>query len=123
LFLTAQDEVVDQSGKPPELWKPVEYYLAWSPFGDHFAQSTSFVKLRTLSVTYDLSGVLLQRLRLGTLGVSSLRVGLVGRDLFTVSGFSHMDPEGALNLLTRQSSAGADYPSTRTFTLEVQAVF
>lgn len=123
LFRTSQDKVVDQTGKPEELKKPIEYYLAWSPFGDHFAQSTSFLKLRTLSVAYDMNSAQVDRLGLSSLGVSGLRLGLVGRDLMTFTGFSHQDPEAALNLITRQSAAGGIYPSTRTFTVEVQATF
>ena len=97
---------VDQSGKPEELKKPVEYYNSWSVPGDHVAESSGFLKLRTVSLTYQLNPTQLNSLGMGGLGMSSLRLGFVARDLLTLTGYTSSDPEGSLNLLTRQSSGG-----------------
>ncbi len=115
----------DQSGKPDGLKKPYGYYrtaLASAGYG-YAVEDASYLKLRTLGVNYRLNPSQLQRVGLGGVGVESLQVGLVGRNIFTITNFSGFDPEQSLNLNNRANVGGAAYPSTRTFTAEVSVTF
>ena len=123
LLRTGQDSSIDQSGKPEPLKKPLEYYASWAVPGDHTIESGGFLKLRTLSLNYELSPTQLGNLGVGTLGMSSLQLGLVARDLLTLTGYKHADPEGSLQFNDRTGTGATSYPSTRTFTIEVQATF
>jgi hypothetical protein len=51
----------------------------------------SYARLRELSVNYTFNQNALRKVGLGM--VSGLRVGLVGRNLFTITNYSGMDPE------------------------------
>ena len=124
LLRTGQDSSIDQAGKPEELKKPIEYYNSWSVPGDHTIESGGFLKLRTLSLNYELNPQQLGNLGIGTLGMSSLQLGLVARDILTLTGFKHSDPESVLRFNDRTGHSGSNgYPSTRTITIEVQATF
>ena len=85
-FLGLQDPVFDQRGKPAVERKSIDYYATfYNSLAPNalFVESGTYLKLRELSVTYDF--------RLGRL--DRVRVGLVGRDLLTFTGYSGYDPE------------------------------
>jgi TonB-linked SusC/RagA family outer membrane protein len=131
-FFEYRDRVYDQSGKPavncsgnPDPTcpystgkKPIAYYQAVyngiNPI-DFFVESGTYVKLKELNVSYTFDRS--QVARLG-LGVSSLRVGVIGRNLFTFTKYSGYDPEVA-GLSGDPYSFRVDgfsYPNFRTFT-------
>lgn len=89
-FLVAQDRVFDQRAKPEAERKSVPYYQAFynglNP-QQYFVESGTYLKVRELAVSYAFGPASLR-----TLG---LRVGLIGRNLFTFSRFSGYDPEVA----------------------------
>ena len=115
---------MDQAGKPEGLKKPVSYYLASIQGNTNYVvEDASFLKLRTLSVNYTLNRQRIEALGLGRTGLQNLSVGLIGRNLFTVSSYDGFDPESALNLANRSNSDGGGYPSTRNFTAEVSVTF
>jgi TonB-linked SusC/RagA family outer membrane protein len=125
LFSQRRAPVQDQSNKPDELKKPLSYYQALTPPSSGTVQDGAFVKLRTLSVAYDFNQQQLAGVGLAGLGVERLTVGLVGRDLFTITEFDWLDPEVG-DLGTRLPSTGAggnSYPPTRGFTAEVSVTF
>lgn len=125
LMSTRRAPVMDHSNRPDELKKPISYYQAMTPPSSATVQDGAFVKLRTLSVAYDFNQQQLAGVGLAGLGVSSLTVGLVGRDLFTISEFDWLDPEvGNLNSRLPSTGAGGNsYPPTRGLTAELAITF
>jgi TonB-linked SusC/RagA family outer membrane protein len=132
-FFENRDRVVDQSNKPAVNCagtadpthcpystgkKPLEYYQALyngiNPI-DFFVESGTYVKIKELNVSYTFSRTQLEALHLG---VNSLRIGVIGRNLFTFSKYSGYDPEVA-GLSGDPFSFridGFSYPNFRTFT-------
>jgi hypothetical protein len=116
---------VDQTGKPQELKKPVEYYVnlyAADDPTDYFVEDAGFVKLRELSVRYKLGSRLLGPL--SRLGASGVTLGLAGRNLLTFTKYKGYDPEvegdDDAPLVRIDSFA---YPRYRTITGTVQVEF
>jgi TonB-linked SusC/RagA family outer membrane protein len=127
----------DQAGKSVETAKPVGY--SWRAGGTEGAgtggfydqlgpnnynvEDGTFVKAREVSVTY----------RLGKIrGVGDWTVGVIGRNLFTITGYSGLDPEvGATGGSTTNGSGSGiinqvdafGFPTLRTFTFSVSTRF
>lgn len=117
---------MDQSGKPDGLKKPIAYYVdaVGSGGSTYITEKADYLKLRTLSVNYRLNQSHFDRLGLQGLGISSLQIGLTGRNIFTITNYSGFDPEQALNLNNRLNAATTGiYPSTRQWTADVQITF
>jgi TonB-linked SusC/RagA family outer membrane protein len=131
-FFENRDRIVDQSAKPAASCggsvdptcpystgkKPIEYYQALyngiNPI-DFFVESGTYVKIKELNVSYTFSRNQLEALHLG---VNSLRLGVIGRNLFTFTKYSGYDPEVA-GLSGDPFSFridGFSYPNYRTFT-------
>jgi hypothetical protein len=112
---------VDQAGKPQELKKTTDYYVALyaanSPT-DWFVEDASFVKLRELSLKYRLPRTLANAL--GRLGAEQANISLIGRNLFTFTKYKGYDPEVG-TVLNRLDSF--DYPRYRTLTGSVEIIF
>jgi TonB-linked SusC/RagA family outer membrane protein len=118
--------MLDQSGKEDAYKKPIGYYVAAVGSGgsSYITEDADYLKLRTASVSYTVSPSMLDRLGLSRVGVESLQVGLVGRNVFFITPYSGFDPEQALNLNNRQNATGTGtYPSTRTLTAEISVTF
>jgi TonB-linked SusC/RagA family outer membrane protein len=121
---------VDQTGKPQELKKTVDYYVALyaanSPTS-YFVQPAGFVKLREMSLRYKLGGSMLGALsRFGARGAS---IGVIGRNLLTWTDYRGYDPEvndaseTALGIPNAVRLDSFGYPRYRTFTGSVQLDF
>lgn len=112
----------DQAGKPEERKKPVAYYTAGLYNGntevDWFVEDGSFVKLRELSVRYELDPSRVGFLR--PLKFGGVSLALIGRNLLTWTDYSGYDPEVG-NALNRVDSF--DYPMYRTLTGSVEITF
>jgi TonB-linked SusC/RagA family outer membrane protein len=117
-------KVMDQAGKADGLKKPVGYYLAAIQGNtDYVMQGTTFAKLRTLSVGYTLNQPQLERFGLSRLGLQNATIGLIARNVFTLTNYDGFDPEQALNLGNRSNADGGGYPATRNFTAEFSVTF
>jgi hypothetical protein len=114
----------DQVGKPEELKKPVRYYdelYNGNNENDWFVEDGGFLKLRELSVKYRFGAQQLGPLsRLGTRGIT---LGLIGRNLFTVTDYTGYDPEilDEDNATVRRE--GFVHPNYRTFTGTIEIEF
>jgi TonB-linked SusC/RagA family outer membrane protein len=112
---------VDQAGKPQELKKTTDYYVALyaanSPT-DWFVEDASFVKLRELSLKYRLPRSF--NAALSRLGANQASLSLIGRNLLTLTSYKGYDPEVG-TVLNRLDSFG--YPRYRTFTGSVEIIF
>jgi hypothetical protein len=116
---------VDQTGKPQELKKTVDYYVslyAANDPTDYFVQPAGFVKLREMSVRYR---VPTNRIgALGRFGARGLTLGLVGRNLLTWTDYRGYDPEVSdSNFPSTIKLDSFGYPRYRTFTGSVQIDF
>jgi TonB-linked SusC/RagA family outer membrane protein len=120
------DPIFDQRGKPEEEKKSQDYYTAFynglNPL-EYYAESGTYVKIRELSVNYTLVRNQLAKVGLGRL--DAVRLGVVGRNLFTFSKYSGYDPEvSGLDGDPYQFRIDwFSYPHFRTFTGVVEIAF
>jgi TonB-linked SusC/RagA family outer membrane protein len=120
------DPLFDQAKKPAAERKSEDYY---QPFYNSltpmafFAENGTYVKIRELSVNYTLVREQLAKVGLGRL--ENLRLGIVGRNLFTFSKYSGYDPEvSGLDGDPYQFRIDwFSYPHYRTFTGVVEIAF
>jgi TonB-linked SusC/RagA family outer membrane protein len=140
-FQATRDKVQDQGGKPDNAptcgtallpagscpKKPAGYYAVGFYNGldpsDYFVEDGSYAKLKELSVSYTFMGEQLRRVGLGR--VPSIRLGLVGRNLFTLTNYSGLDPEvSGLNGDPFQVRMDwFQYPQFRTFSAIAEITF
>jgi TonB-linked SusC/RagA family outer membrane protein len=125
-FFEYRDRIYDQSSKPAAPAsapystgkKPIDYYQFFynsiNPI-DFFVEPGTYVKVKELNVSYVFGRSTLEKLGLG---LNNLRVGVIGRNLFTFTKYSGYDPEVAG--LTGDPFSfrfdGFSYPNFRTFT-------
>ncbi len=130
-FREWRHEDVDQAGKPDGLKKPVGYYSVLyntNARSSHFVEDGSFLKLRELSVRYDFG-----RETLGSigerLGLESMAINLIGRNLFTWTDYRGYDPEVGFSSTANGGAAAIgrvdsyQYPNFRTITASLELVF
>ena len=130
-FFEFRDRVYDQSSKPVATGctgsaaacystgkKPTDYYQAIyngiNPI-DFFVEPGTYVKVKELNVSYSFDRNTLAKLGLG---LNNLRLGVIGRNLFTFTKYSGYDPEVAGLSGDPYSFRfdGFSYPNFRTFT-------
>ena len=113
---------VDQAGKPEGEKKPVGYYTnLYNGFGvtNHFLEDATFFKIQALEMSYAFNNNQLQRW-IGSAAPESVRLGIIGRNLYTFTGYSGFDPD------VGSPSSRYDYfvyPNTRTWTGSLQVTF
>ncbi len=139
-FFEYRDRIYDQSNKPavdctgsPDPThcpystgkKTLAYYQALyngiNPI-DFFVESGTYVKIKELNVSYTIGRSTLQSLGWG---INSMRIGVIGRNLFTFTKYSGYDPEVAGLSGDPYSFRfdGFSYPNFRTFTGFVEIDF
>lgn len=126
MFQDQRHAELDQTGKPADNKKALEYYNvgfynALEP-NSYFVEDGSYVKLRELSVSYNLGQNLLNSMRF--LGVGrSVKVALIGRNLKTWTNYSGFDPESSSNGDFNFRVDGFRYPSFRQLTGQIEIGF
>jgi hypothetical protein len=113
---------LDQAGRPDELKKTIAYYQALYNQNEntsHFVEDGSFLKLRAVSLQYRISRQTMERIGLRNF-TNGIALGLIGRNLFTISNYKGFDPEVG-TVLERYDSF--DYPNTRTITATLEITF
>jgi hypothetical protein len=121
MYQWARSADVDQTGKPQELKKPIEYYVnlyAANDPTDYFVEDAGFVKLREVSLKYRLPSSLTASM--ARMGVSGVSVSIIGRNLKTWTGYKGYDPEVGGTI---QRLDSFDYPRYRTFTGSIELTF
>src|SRR6266516_2878139 len=99
--------------------KPQQYYnFFYNSINaiDYFVENGTYLKIKELNVSYTFGESTVQRLGIGA--IQSLRIGVIGRNLFTFTKYSGYDPEVA-GLSGDPYSFRFDvfsYPNFRTFT-------
>lgn len=84
-----------------------------SQFDTHLLENASFLRLKNLTLSYDLPKSFVE----ATHFMTGARLSFTGRNLFTVTKFKGADPEINTNI------AYGNYPSTRQFVLGVELSF
>jgi hypothetical protein len=125
---------VDQTGKNVATAKPIGYYWRTSAAdgftglggfydqlgpNNYSVEDGSYAKLRELAVSY----------RIGPInGAGDWTVSLIGRNLFTLTGYRGFDPE--VGLVGGEANSGAinavddfTFPNLRSFTIAVRSTF
>jgi TonB-linked SusC/RagA family outer membrane protein len=126
-FQATRDRAQDQAGKPEAAKKPLAYYAVGFYNGldpnDYFVEDGSYAKLKELSVMYTFGSDQLQRV--GLRGVQDLRLGFVGRNLFTITDYSGLDPEvsGLFGDPFQVRMDWFQYPQFRTFSVVAEITF
>jgi len=116
-------EEIDQSDKPYEARKSLNYYESHSR--DEYTEDATFLKLRELSLSYTLNQLGNSKLRF----IKNLRLGLTGRNLFTLTNYTGIDPEGGRNTRGYSSNIikmeNTSYPSDNfpTLTADISITF
>ena len=84
---------------------------------DRYLQNAAYLRLKTLTVSYDIPTHLLKRI-----GLSRLQVYFTGENLFTTTKLAAMfDPEGIFSSNSYTSEGGKNYPMNKV--LSVGLVF
>ncbi|MFN9424981.1 MAG: SusC/RagA family TonB-linked outer membrane protein, partial [Gemmatimonas sp.] len=89
---------------------------------DGYIEDASFVKLRELTLTYDLPSALVRR---AMSRAESARLTLSGRNLLIITDYTGLDPEVS-NFGTQAVSRGFDvspYPPSRSFWFSIDVRF
>lgn len=93
-FNEFRDAVIDQRSKPQAERKPTTYYSTfYNNFdaSDYFVEDGSYMRLRELAVNLNVPHRWMSNFGLGRL--SSARLGIVGRNLWTKTDYSGYDPD------------------------------
>ena len=115
---------VDQSEKAEADKISSEYYSGLynvNATTDHFVEDGSFFKLRELNVSYNFTEE-----TLGNSGIKNIKLSLIGRNLFTISNYSGVDPEVTVLGNGDQTNFmfdGFGYPNFTTFTGGIEINF
>lgn len=123
LYATNDHVDVDQFGKPEEAKKPTAYYATAiaagnTPVVQAFMEKGTYLTLSEVTIGYQLDRSRFSLLRY--IGASRVQIDLVGRNLFTMSKYTGLNPAAS----DGQSRVDAiAYPNTRTFTLATTISF
>jgi TonB-linked SusC/RagA family outer membrane protein len=125
LFTSGQRHAdIDQTGKPREMQKPIDYYTVGFGSGEtfantHFIEDASFLKISSIAVTYTFNRTQLNKIGLGRFA-NTVGVGLTGQNLATFTNYTGYDPEvGGIFFRVDQWY----YPPPRTLTGRVEITF
>ena len=126
-FFENRDRIYDQRGKAEADKKSQLYYNFFynglNPI-DFFVEPGTYVKIRELAAHYTLDRNQLKKIGLGKL--ENVRLGMIGRNLFTFTKYSGYDPEVASPFDNDPFQVRIDwftYPHFRTFTGLVEIAF
>jgi len=120
----------DQSGKAPNEKKAGSYYTDFYSVNDpnsYFVEDGTFFKLRELSLYYTFQSTALANVNLGM--VDNIRLGVIGRNLLTITDYSGWDPEvaqadyGGTSQPTNYLIDMFNYPNFRTYTFNLEVNF
>ena len=118
---------VDQYGKDDATKKPTVYYRDMyhvNAPNSWYVEDGTFIKLRELAVKYDLANLV----DLRGVGINTLKLGIVGRNLITWTDYRGFDPEvgrggGQLGSAVNARVDSYGYPNYRTFSFTLDLDF
>jgi hypothetical protein len=120
----------DSAGKPDDLKKPLDYYSRLynvAKFNTRFLEDVSWLKVREVSIGYTLPEAWLRSVFKDR--VDRITLSVIGRNMFTFTGYTGYDPEVGF-AYSGVGSAAIDrwdtpnlYPNYRTITASLEVVF
>lgn len=118
---------MDMSGVEEERQRATGYFSSGLYNGStpvsHFVEDGSFLKLRELSLSYNISEAQVARLGIGNV-LRDARISVVGRNLLTFTGYTGADPEiGMGTNVTFNRVDEFAYPNFRTYSVSLQLRF
>ena len=115
----------DQFGKPDDQKKTIDYYSTFyknTEINSYFIEDGSYLKLRELSLSYELKKEQLG-LFLGK-NIQSIRLGFEARNVLTITNYKGYDPEVASGSdLSNYPFDNFGYPNFRTYTGSIKFTF
>ena len=126
-WLTRDDRhgMMDQAGKPENAKKTIDYYKAFYDVNDQndfWIEDGTYVKLREMSLSYNLTQKALNSVALGFLKGAKLSV--IGRNLLTFTNYTGFDPEvGTTNGTQIYAYDFMGYPNFRSFSASLELKF
>jgi TonB-linked SusC/RagA family outer membrane protein len=125
IYLDRRHGDIDQSGKPDYQKKTIDYYEAFyfeNRMNKHFVEDGTYLKLREMSLYYTLPADKLQKMHLPYL--KHLKVGVLGRNLLTLTKYSGWDPEVASSENSTVYIIDIfNYPNFRTISASLELTF
>lgn len=122
--------IMDQSGKPEGEKKPLGYYArlynSLAPTNTAWVEDGSYIKLRELAVSYNITRAQLASIGLGL--VQGVTVRVSGRNLFTWTDYTGYDPEvgragGNVGSAALSRVDAYNYPNYRVYTFGFELNF
>jgi TonB-linked SusC/RagA family outer membrane protein len=117
--------MMDQYGKAENEKKTTTYYktfYAVNEMADYWVEDGTYVKLREVSVYYNLDKKYLDKLGF----IKGIKIGLIGRNLLTISDYSGYDPEVQTRTETGSQYFAYDfmgYPNFRSYSGSLEIKF
>jgi hypothetical protein len=125
MFQDLRSGDMDQAGKAPDQKVAEGFYSAGLYNGlnaaDYFVESGTYVKLRELSVAYNVSNKFLPKIGLGR--AQGLKLALIGRNLYTWTKYTGFDPDVTSGSDFNYRIDGFKYPAFRTISGQVEVQF
>lgn len=125
MFQDLRSGDIDQSGKDPSQKIAQPFYSAGLYNGlnadEYFVEDGSYIKLRELSVAYNLAPRFVQKIGLGR--ATGARIALIGRNLYTWTHYSGFDPDVTAGSDFNYRIDGFRYPNFRTITGQFEIQF
>ena len=125
MFQDLRSGDMDQAGKGDDQKITQNFYAAGLYNGlnaaDYFVENGTYVKLRELSVGYDLSERLVNKLGMGHL--AGAKIAFIGRNLYTWTNYSGFDPDVTSGSDFNFRIDGFKYPNFRTITGQLELRF
>jgi TonB-linked SusC/RagA family outer membrane protein len=90
-------------------------------FSDHYVEEGSYLRLKSATLGYSIPAKFLSKMK-----INKVRLYLTGKNLFTITDYSGVDPEVSFGGQNNNLSAGADfggYPTSRTYLLGLNVNF
>ncbi len=125
MFQDLRSGDMDQSGKAADQ-KVAEGFYSSGLYNaisadEYFVESGSYIKLRELSVAYNVASKYLPKIGLGR--ATGLKVAFIGRNLYTWTKYSGFDPDVTSGGDFNYRIDGFKYPPFRTLTAQLEITF
>lgn len=126
-WLTRDDRhsMMDQAGKVENEKKTLEYYKGFydtNDINEFWVEDGSYVKLREVSLAYNMSQKTLDRVALGF--IKGAKLSVIGRNLLTFTNYTGFDPEvGTTNGTQIYAFDFMGYPNFRSFSASLELKF
>jgi len=125
MFQDLRSGDIDQAGKDPSQKIAEPFYSGGLYNGlnadEYFVEDGSYIKLRELSVAYNLAPRFVQKIGFGR--ASNARIALIGRNLYTWTHYSGFDPDVTAGSDFNYRIDGFRYPNFRTITGQFEIQF